>query len=47
MITGTISDAGSSTSVMKFHNGSITVTVDFSSSRVTATGGTGSLDVTF
>jgi len=47
LITGTVSDAGSSEKVMKFKNGAITITVDFTSSRVTATGGTGSLDVTF
>ena len=47
MITGQLQNAGSSTTVLKFKNGNITVTVDFSSNRVTATGGSGSLDVTF
>ena len=47
MITGTLSNAGSTNSVLKFKNGAITVTIDFSSGKVTATGGTGSLDVTF
>ena len=47
LITGSVSDAGSSVNVMKFKNGSITITVDFTSSRVTAVGGTGALDVTF
>ena len=47
MITGSLSNAGSSSTVLKFRNGSITVTVDFNSNTVSATGGNGSLNVTF
>lgn len=47
MITGTLSDAGSTERVLKFKNGNITVTVNLSNFSVSATGGNGSLNVTF
>ena len=46
LITGAVSDAGSTNTVMKFKNGNYTITVDFTQSKVTVSGA-GSLDVTF
>ena len=49
MITGELSDAGTDDTqkLLKFKNGNITVTVNFSSFTVTASGGSGSLNVSF
>ena len=47
MITGDLSNAGSTATVLKFTNGGVTITIDFSSGNVSASGGNGSLNVTF
>lgn len=47
MITGELTDNGSTATELKFKNGNISVSINLSSFRVTASGGNGSLDVTF